>query len=251
VYSEVYRGTLLSGGVGCSRRDLYSGFSQVKAFVALAPLRKFNKSPLTIFKASQGTERLLRLAASAKLDKLTSYGAINTYTAKGVCGMPARGVCAAVADKIINFGSKYANMSRLPVYLCRLPAGTSMKNLQHFLQLMISQKPQKFDYGPEKNTEVYGQAEPPLYSLDPMTTDVGVFWSLGDRLVFPDTVAQLIKDLGPRVKKSVFIDDPDYTHINFVIALNNPEVLFPDLLEFLAGYLGPCHRVLEPDRNEE
>ncbi|KAG0411236.1 hypothetical protein HPB47_011634, partial [Ixodes persulcatus] len=168
-----------------------------------------------------------RLAASAKLDKLTSYGAINTYTAKGVCGMPARGVCAAVADKIINFGSKYANM------------------------LMISQKPQKFDYGPEKNTEVYGQAEPPLYSLDPMTTDVGVFWSLGDRLVFPDTVAQLIKDLGPRVKKSVFIDDPDYTHINFVIALNNPEVLFPDLLEFLAGYLGPCHRVLEPDRNEE
>lgn len=51
-----------------------------------------------------------RLAASAKLDKVTSYGAINTYTAKGVCGMPARGVCAAVADKIINFGSKYANM---------------------------------------------------------------------------------------------------------------------------------------------
>uniref|UniRef100_A0A6B0UW81 Putative family s33 unassigned peptidase n=1 Tax=Ixodes ricinus TaxID=34613 RepID=A0A6B0UW81_IXORI len=110
------------------------------------------------------------------------------------------------------------DISRMPVYLCKLPAGTSMKNLQHFLQ-----------------------AEPPLYSLDTMTTDVGTFWSLGDKLVFPDTVAQLIKDLGPRVKKNVYIDDPDYTHINFVNALINPEVLFPDLLEFLARYLGrPC-----------
>ncbi|XP_042149648.1 lipase member K [Ixodes scapularis] len=154
LYVGMSQGTLMFF-VMMSERPEYN--AKVKAFVALAPFRKFNKSPLTIFKASQGTERLLRLAASAKLDKVTSYGAINTYTAKGVCGMPARGVCAAVADKIINFGSKYANMSRLPVYLCRLPAGTSMKNLQHFLQLMISQKPQKFDYGPEKNTVVYGQ----------------------------------------------------------------------------------------------
>ncbi|CAN7944392.1 unnamed protein product, partial [Ixodes pacificus] len=248
LYLGASQGTLMFF-VMMSERPEYN--AKVKAFAALAPLRKFNKSPLPIIKASKGTERLLVLAASAKLDKVTSYGALSPYTAKGVCGTPARGVCASVADKLINFGSKYANMSRIPVYLCRLPSGTSMKNLRHFQQLIISQKPLKFDYGPEKNTEIYGQAEPPLYSLDPMTTDVGVFWSLGDRLVYPDTVAELIEDLGPRVKKNVFIDDPDYTHLNFFVALHNPEVLFPDLLEFLARYRGPCHRVLEPNKNEE
>ncbi|XP_040065897.1 gastric triacylglycerol lipase-like [Ixodes scapularis] len=249
LYVGISQGTLMFF-VMMSERPEYN--AKVKAFVALAPFRKFNKSPLTIVKALPVTERLLRLAGYANLDKLTSHSVLNAYTAKGVCGLSVQSVCTALADKIMNFGSKYANRSRMPVYLCKLPAGTSMKNLQHFLQLMISKKSQKFDYGPEKNAEIYGQAEPPLYSLDTMTTDVGAFWSLGDKLVFPDTVAQLIEDLGPRVKKNVYIDDPDYTHINFVNALINPEVLFPDLLEFLARYLGrPCERGLEPHMNEE
>ncbi|CAN7995096.1 unnamed protein product, partial [Ixodes hexagonus] len=235
LYVGISQGTLMFF-VMMSERPEYN--AKVKAFLALAPFRQLGKSLLEVLKPSPALERVLRMAVSARLDRIASYSALNTYAAKGVCGLPAQTVCSAMADKIVNFGSKYANTSRFPVYMCRIPSGTSLKNFLHFLQLIKSQKPQKFDNGPEKNTKVYGQAEPPLYNLDSLTTDVGVFWSLGDKLVSPDTVVQLIQDLGPRVKKNFYIGDPDYSHINFFIALNNPQVLFPDILEFLARYLG-------------
>lgn len=87
---------------------------------------------------------------------------------------------------------------------------------------------------------VLSQAQAPLYNLDNVQIDVGIYWSLGDKLVFPEDVATLIQDLGPRVKKNFYIDDPDYTHLNFAMAVTNPEVLFPDLVEFIGRYLGRC-----------
>ncbi|KAH9380633.1 hypothetical protein HPB48_020902 [Haemaphysalis longicornis] len=78
--------------------------------------------------------------------------------------------------------------------------------------------------------------DPPEYKLSNVKTDVGIFWSRGDQFVPPENVRELIRDLGPRVKKNHFIDDPYYTHVHFAVALNNPEVLHKDLLEFLNRY---------------
>ncbi|KAH7938754.1 hypothetical protein HPB52_000173 [Rhipicephalus sanguineus] len=72
--------------------------------------------------------------------------------------------------------------------------------LADHITLIKSKKATKFDYGPEDNKIYYGQ------------------------------------DLGPLVKKNHFIDDPYYTHLHFAMALNNPRLLYKDLLEFLDQY---------------
>ncbi|CAN7995040.1 unnamed protein product [Ixodes hexagonus] len=191
-----------------------------------------------------GTVQTLRAIVTKSQGKqMASYSALNTYAAKGVCALPAQSVCSAVIDKVVNFGTKYANRSAKKKKKRNLKEQvvTALKNVFHWSHLRAKISSLNSQYK-ENERNRYLHAQPPLYSLDSMTTDVGVFWSLGDKLVFPDTVAQLIRDLGPRVKKNFYVDDPDYTHINFVIALNSPHVLFPDILEFLARYLEPCDR---------
>lgn len=50
------------------------------------------------------------------------------------------------------------NKTRLLVYMNHTPAGTSVNNIIHWLQMYISNKIQKFDYGNEsENYKHYGK----------------------------------------------------------------------------------------------
>ncbi|CAN7994327.1 unnamed protein product, partial [Ixodes pacificus] len=241
-----------------TRRDclLYVGFSQgslmffvmvsqrpeydakVKAFAGLAPFRKSSHSSLAVIRPSSVVEKLLKAARSAQLERLGSGGVLSAYLSRVVCSLPARTLCGAEEDAAANLGSKYVNTTRYPVYVCSVPAGTSVKNLLHFWQFISSKKAQLFDYGPKQNRKVYGQLEPPLYGVDSLKTDVGVFWSLGDRLVSREDVEELVRELGSRLKKKHYVDDAHYMHLNFVLSVNNHQLLHPDLLEFLGRYVG-------------
>lgn len=45
------------------------------------------------------------------------------------------------------------------------PSGSSLKSLEHFAQITVEQKFQRFDYGDEKNMQVYNQQFPPEYNI--------------------------------------------------------------------------------------
>ncbi|KAM7299466.1 putative lysosomal acid lipase/cholesteryl ester hydrolase [Ixodes scapularis] len=210
-----------------TRRDclLYVGFSQgsLMFFVMVSQRPEYDAK---------------KAARSAHLERLGSGGVLSAYLSRVVCSLPARTLCGAEEDAAANLGSKYVNTTRYPVYVCSVPAGTSVKNLLHFWQFISSKKAQLFDYGPKQNRKVYGQLEPPLYGVDSLKTDVGVFWSLGDRLVSREDVEELVQELGSRLKKKHYVDDADYMHLNFVLSVNNHQLLHPDLLEFLGRYVG-------------
>ena len=53
----------------------------------------------------------------------------------------------------------------MPVMVRNEPGGTSLKNLMHWLQTMESGIFSKYDYGKEKNLEIYGSELPPAYDL--------------------------------------------------------------------------------------
>ncbi|XP_075538765.1 gastric triacylglycerol lipase-like isoform X2 [Dermacentor variabilis] len=131
-----------------------------------------------------------------------------------------------------------APLSRIPVYLCHMPAGTSMKNIIHYDQLVISKKFQKFDYGAFYNKDYYGKRSVPEYELSNVQTDLGIFWSAGDEFVPPEDVRELLASLQRHVKKSYYIDDPFYTHVHFLVSTTNGIYLHKELLGFLARYDG-------------
>ncbi|KAH7940209.1 hypothetical protein HPB52_022124 [Rhipicephalus sanguineus] len=77
---------------------------------------------------------------------------------------------------------------------------------------------------------------PAEYTLSNVQTDVAIFFSQGDHVITPPNVQELIQELGPRVKLSHSIEDPYYTHVHFLMSLNNADVLFGRILSFLERY---------------
>ncbi|KAL1485173.1 hypothetical protein MTO96_032138 [Rhipicephalus appendiculatus] len=210
---------------------------KIKAFAGLAPFYKLGHlkvPPLALF--SPYAEAPLRLAHAAGSYELLPQGMPIAGFVRQFCGYATRGICSFLADNFANFGSRYINESRIPVYLCHVPAGTSMKNIIHFDQLVKSKKFQKFDYGPFYNKDYYGKRSVPEYELSNVQTDLGIFWSAGDEFVPPEDVRELLKSLQRNVKMSHYIDDPFYTHIHFLVSTTNGVYLYKELLAFLRRY---------------
>lgn len=81
---------------------------------------------------------------------------------------------------------------RTAVSYAYYPAGTSLKNLEHWEQEVNSGNFQSFDYGKKENQKVYGQATPPLYDLTKMSkVPIGMFTGTQDELADPTDVAWL------------------------------------------------------------
>ncbi|KAH6929209.1 hypothetical protein HPB50_024425 [Hyalomma asiaticum] len=227
LYIGISQGTL-SFFAMMSERPEYN--DKVKAFAGLAPFNKLahiKVPPLAIFGPYAETA-LFAEQGDRSGSPPPCFALIFEFT--------QRLAQAVGGSEVLPKDFQLMSITRIPVYLCHNPAGTSMKNIIHYGQLVGSKRAQKFDYGASKNSEVYGQREPPEYNLSRVTTDVGLFWSKGDEFVTPREVDELRSSLRGRIKRERYIADPFYTHVHFVIGLVNQKYLFSNLLDFLAGY---------------
>merc|ERR1719335_1030582 len=105
--------------------------------------------------------------------------------------------------------SKSWNMSRLPVYLSQLPAGTSVKDIGHFIQGAREEKSfGDFNYGKRENVAHYGQRAPPQYDLSAITVPIVMATGGKDVMADPKDVNNLVASLAPGVlKKRINIED--------------------------------------------
>ncbi|EFO90076.1 hypothetical protein CRE_13206 [Caenorhabditis remanei] len=129
----------------------------------------------------------------------------------------------------IDGSEKQFNQSRVGVYLCHTPAATSVKDLQHWIQLVKSQKVAKFDYGKDGNMAEYGQPEPPVYDLTQINTPTYLYWSGDD--ILADT--QDIRDsILSKMNKTIAgsIELPHYSHMDFVFGINAASELYPVMI---------------------
>ncbi|XP_058830911.1 lipase 1-like [Topomyia yanbarensis] len=76
-----------------------------------------------------------------------------------------------------------------------LPAGGSMKEVLHYVQLIWSQRFAPYDYGADKNLRLYGTRTPPDYRLDRVTVPINIHYGLSDKIVDPSGVERLASKL--------------------------------------------------------
>jgi hypothetical protein len=74
------------------------------------------------------------------------------------------------------------NMSRLNVYISHAPAGTSVKNVVHWGQMIRRPRFGFYDYGPLGNLVKYGQLSAPDYPLEKIKTPFAFFTGVNDYL---------------------------------------------------------------------
>jgi pimeloyl-ACP methyl ester carboxylesterase len=118
-----------------------------------------------------------------------------------------------LADEDLNVD----HYKRLDVVMNHYPAGTSLKDVIHWAQMVnLKQEAlQKYNYGPEANFKAYGQLTPPQYDLTLIRAKVALFAGTADRLADDTDVAWLLTQLP--VESVVYAKEfQDFGHASFM-----------------------------------
>ncbi|KAJ3437314.1 lipase [Anaeramoeba flamelloides] len=124
------------------------------------------------------------------------------------------------------------NMSRIPVYISH-PETVPIQDLNHGLQVKSSGQFSSFDYGNEKNLQVYGQPTPKLYKLSNIPLD-GVKWMIfyggNDVMVVPEDIHTLVDELHPQLLYNEPKYLPTFSHLDFVWGINANKFIYKDIV---------------------
>ncbi|XP_064469967.1 lipase 3-like [Ornithodoros turicata] len=145
-------------------------------------------------------------------------------------------LCAWAADVALNLESEHLNKSRISVYLCQIPTGTSVLNLVHAYQVSVRNSFQTLDCTLiADKPEFCGPVR--KYKIKNTKVSVGIIHSTGDTLVPPEDVMILVSDLGDVVKFRHQINDSNFGQLNFRTAafIMKKYVLKP-MLSFFRQY---------------
>jgi lysosomal acid lipase/cholesteryl ester hydrolase len=94
----------------------------------------------------------------------------------------------------------------------------------------------KWDFGPIRNSEIYGQTNPPDYDLSKILIPVNIYYGNADRTVNKTDVQTLIDAL-PNVPVAFEVPYDGFTHFDFVTTANAPEVLYYPIIEEMEKYV--------------
>ncbi len=91
-------------------------------------------------------------------------------------------ICSGILELIADSNPGDVDQEKFGVFLGHFPSGTSLKDLSHFAQAVRDKTFARYDYGPSKNRELYGQDTPPSYNLTKIQNKVCLFVGKDDKL---------------------------------------------------------------------
>jgi pimeloyl-ACP methyl ester carboxylesterase len=208
---------------------LKSAIEKVNLFVALAPVA---------YVSNMQSKLLTLLAHSDILDRLYSHG-LYEFLPYGPIEQVAPEICRK-EDRLCNIflmtlcgPTRQLNTSRIQVYVSETPAGTSLQNMKHWIQGVLSPTFQRYDYESEEmNLLHYGVTTPPLYDLSLLSVPTALFSGSHDYLGDPLDVKKIIEEApeGRIVHQDV---QEDYAHLDFVWAPNANTRIYNQVLTLL------------------
>eukprot|EP00057_Strongylocentrotus_purpuratus_P023039 XP_011677513.1 PREDICTED: gastric triacylglycerol lipase [Strongylocentrotus purpuratus] len=213
---------------------------KVKHFFALGPVYTVQDIDITLkdIVTSELVKLLADVLSLAGIDEfLPNDYLLNHIGAQTVCALPeTRFICEDVMMYLGGFSEHHLNASRLQVYVSNEPAGTSLQNMEHFLQMVISGKCQMYDYGLIGNLVKYNQTTPPEYHVGNLAVPVALFWGDDDFLADPQDVERLI----PQIPHLIYNKEiKNFEHLDFIWAMDANKILYNDILLIMNGKIPP------------
>jgi lysosomal acid lipase/cholesteryl ester hydrolase len=114
----------------------------------------------------------------------------------------------------------------------------SWKTLIHFVQLLTSNhRFQMYDYGKERNLQIYGEEIPPLYPIGNISVPTLIVSSDNDSLVTEQDTEFLYNKLSPEAKVHGHWKISGLNHLDYHLGLHRRELFVNNLLTFLNNLL--------------
>ena len=133
-----------------------------------------------------------------------------------------------------NFETKRINMSKLFSEFLYVPAGTSSKNLRHWMQIYNTKRLARYDYGEKKNLEIYKTKKSPIYDLSEFknykiksrlyTSDKDPFSNIDDL----HHLTKYLNDKYVKIKRMI-----NYNHMDFLWSDDAKEDIYLPIINFL------------------
>jgi len=181
--------------------------SKIALFVALAPVTSLMSTQSIAVKAFQQVQKGSLWAELLGSHEVLPYSKIALYIS-AACGMFSD-VCKMVLKKISGGAEDHVLDSELPRYVGQLPAGTSARNMAHWMQLTKSAELRRY----KDQHGAGGEA----YDLAKCKVPLAVLYGEADKLVPSSTVEATISKCGNVVASHQI---PGYTHLDFIWSQN-------------------------------
>ncbi|XP_033749887.1 gastric triacylglycerol lipase-like [Pecten maximus] len=209
---------------------------KIKLFIAFAPIGKLGHIKGILRLIADLTHNVSDVYEVFGRKSFMMNSSIATFLAAKVCNeQPITFICS-VASSITGFDIQQTNWTRVPRYLAHAAEGTSVQNMAHYIQEVNSDRYQKYDYGsPVLNMAKYNRTTPPEYFIQNIKTPVALYTGNNDWLANPTDVTFLMDHLPNIVRKKTF---PDWDHVDFILAMDAPKILYPEVLQLIKDTQG-------------
>lgn len=134
----------------------------------------------------------------------------------------------------LTVGMQKHNMlyERIPAYIDAITMGSSPWNTVQFYGEPLWLR--YFDYGEEKNLQLYGQSDAPYYDFSKInSTRIALIYSEVDCLNHMDNVEKLKNELKVKLWDDYLVPDPTYDHNDFLWAKNSGQLVNTRILKLL------------------
>jgi len=202
---------------------------KIKMFFALAPVAKLRHvyGPFELLARFELTFKFVFKLLQV-YDFMPSSKSIEWFI-QTLCPLQPH-LCHRITYFTSSYGLQNFNKTRKPIILDHTPAGTSVKNMYHFMQLVQEEQFQKYDYGFLGNVNRYGTYYPPTYDLSQVKNKILIMYGTQDWLTHPKDVRWLSRQL-PNVVETMKVKG--YNHLDFVWGLDARDQIYEKIIKVM------------------
>ncbi|XP_067204975.1 lipase 3-like isoform X2 [Linepithema humile] len=195
----------------------------VRMMISLAPaafVGNLSGGLRLIIPFANSIEAILRFLG---INEFLPKNSVLLYLARVGCNVDlfTQQICGIIVFLINGFNDEQFDYPLLPMLLAHFPSGTSVKTIAHFVQGVSSNKFRAYDYGREKNMQIYNATIPPDYDLSRITVPIALMYGTND-LITPEKFfyQNTPKDFATFAES--FVNDAANSDRIFLVALRIP-----------------------------
>ncbi|CAF4811850.1 unnamed protein product [Pieris macdunnoughi] len=219
----------------CSTKPEYN--DKINHAILLAPVAwlTHTKYPFIAF-FNQILSDLMEFSEKRHVYEVFTFNKKNNFYHAKVCNTTASYSFLCHIELYLNFGVRNLldlSPERLPVITSHIPAGVSVKTFFHFLQLYGSKRFQRFDYGMNKNRQIYSSLIPPEFNVSSITVPSSLFVSEIDWFSDEKDTNFLKNKLKYIERFNVINKSNQFTHLEFVYGTRVKEFINKPVINIL------------------
>jgi len=147
-------------------------------------------------------------------------------------------LCKITVDSVCGT-SKLDDAHSIENLVAHFPAGTSVKDLNHYEQFILKEHFGRYDYGWKGNLAHYLRPTPPNYELSKLGIKTALFMGTKDDLADPADTTRLLVDLKGNSNVVFSKTYTDYSHLTWMVGTST------EWLEDLKPLIGRYNPIIE------